>query len=61
MVLGCLGTPSQVAKALSLFFTGVGLFTVGAHFANVNAEPIRARTLARDQMMREYLKKKYGK
>lgn len=40
--------------------TGVALFAAGAHLSYANVGPQRARTLARDEFVMDYLRKKYG-
>ncbi|KAG0475808.1 hypothetical protein HPP92_012649 [Vanilla planifolia] len=53
-------TPKQTATTVLLFSVGVAFFTIGAHLSYVNIGPQRERTLARDNFVREYLRKKYG-
>ncbi|XP_020693644.1 uncharacterized protein LOC110107671 [Dendrobium catenatum] len=53
-------TTKQAATTLLLFSTGVTLFSVGVHLSYANIESQRERTLARDEFVREYLRKKYG-
>ena len=52
--------PRQALVTACLFAAGTALFAAGAHLSYVNVEPQRARTIARDNLLREYLRKKYG-
>ncbi|KAJ0967056.1 hypothetical protein J5N97_023973 [Dioscorea zingiberensis] len=52
--------PRQVAATACVFIAGAALFATGAHLSYVNVEPQRARTIARDNLLREHLRKKYG-
>ncbi|URE22439.1 hypothetical protein MUK42_18116 [Musa troglodytarum] len=47
-------TPKQIAA------TGVALFAAGSHLSYANVGPQRARTLARDEFVMDFLRKKYG-
>jgi hypothetical protein len=54
-------TSRQLLSTTSLFTFGAGLLTFGIHLSYVHIEPQRARTLARDQFVRDYLRKKHDK
>ncbi|KAL5213391.1 hypothetical protein ABZP36_024238 [Zizania latifolia] len=54
-------TPRQLLSTVSLFAFGAGLLAYGVHLSYVHIEPQRARTLARDQFVRDYLRRKYDK
>lgn len=54
-------TPRQLLSTVSLFAAGAGLLAYGAHLSYVHIEPQRARTLARDQFVRDYLRRKHDK
>lgn len=45
---------------IACFLFGAATMAVGAHFSYVNIEPQRARTLARDKLVLDTLRKKYG-
>ncbi|KAG1355215.1 putative Bric-a-brac protein [Cocos nucifera] len=51
--------PKRAATTLICFLTGVALFATGAHLSYVHIAPQQARTRARDEFVREYLRKKY--
>ncbi|CAA7399117.1 unnamed protein product [Spirodela intermedia] len=53
-------TGKQLAVTAGWFLTGLTLFGVGAHLSYVNIAPQQARTKARSDFVREYLRKKYG-
>lgn len=53
-------TPKQIVAAVCIFAAGVAIFAAGAHLSYVNVGPQRARTLARDEFVREHFRKKYG-
>lgn len=53
-------SPKWMASTFGCFAGGTVLFVAGAYFSYVNIEPQRARTLARDQLLKDYLRKKYG-
>ncbi|KAG6538665.1 hypothetical protein ZIOFF_003793 [Zingiber officinale] len=44
-----------MATTLGCFAGGTALFVAGAYFSYVNIEPQRARILARDQLLKDYL------
>lgn len=52
--------PRQAFATVCLFAAGTAFFAAGAHLSYVNVEPQRARTIARDNLLREYLRNKYG-
>ncbi|PIA28151.1 hypothetical protein AQUCO_07200059v1 [Aquilegia coerulea] len=54
-------TPKGLTLTLGLFITGISLFGIGAHLSYVNIAPQQARTKARNDFVREQLKKKSGK
>uniref|UniRef100_A0A0E0CNV0 Proteasome subunit alpha type-2 n=1 Tax=Oryza meridionalis TaxID=40149 RepID=A0A0E0CNV0_9ORYZ len=54
-------TPRQLLSTVALFAFGAGLLAYGVHLSYAHVEPQRARTLARDQFVRDYLKRKYDK
>ncbi|EMS58793.1 hypothetical protein TRIUR3_09616 [Triticum urartu] len=54
-------TPRQLLSTVALFAFGAGLLTYGAHLSYVHIEPQRERTLARDQFVRDYLRRKHDK
>ncbi|RWW54446.1 hypothetical protein BHE74_00038976 [Ensete ventricosum] len=60
--MGCYSplTPKQIAATVCIFVAGAALFAAGAHLSYVNVGPQRARTLARDEFVREHLRRKYG-
>ncbi|KAF1894697.1 hypothetical protein Lal_00020989 [Lupinus albus] len=45
---------------IACFLSSAAIIAIGAHLSYVNVEPQRARTLARDDFVRETLKKKHG-
>lgn len=45
---------------IACFLSGAAILAVGAHLSYVNVAPQRARTIARDNLVKETLKKKYG-
>ncbi|XP_010918400.2 uncharacterized protein [Elaeis guineensis] len=51
--------PKQAATTVICFLTGVALFVTGAHLSYVHIAPQQARTRARDEFVREFLRKKY--
>ncbi|MQL81881.1 hypothetical protein Taro_014353 [Colocasia esculenta] len=53
-------TRKQLAVTAAWFLSGVALFAAGAHLSYVNVAPQQARTKARDDFVRDYLRKKYG-
>ncbi|KAL5710508.1 hypothetical protein ACHQM5_021060 [Ranunculus cassubicifolius] len=54
-------TPKGFTLTAGCFLTGVCLFVYGAHLSHVNVAPQQARTKARNDFVRERLKKKSGK
>ncbi|XP_011627160.1 uncharacterized protein LOC105421431 [Amborella trichopoda] len=59
---GCFPTtPWEKARTAGLFLFGLSLFMVGAHLSSVKMGPEQARIKARSDLLREHLKKKYGK
>ncbi|XP_020085180.1 uncharacterized protein LOC109708023 [Ananas comosus] len=53
-------TGKQALATLCYFGAGAALFAVGAHLSYAHVAPQRARTLARDAFVRDYLRKKRG-
>nr|QEE59959.1 hypothetical protein [Betula platyphylla] len=60
MVLCFPSTPKKLAMTVACFVSGAALFAVGVHLSYVNIAPQQARTKARDDFVRERLRKKYG-
>ncbi|KAI5578122.1 hypothetical protein POPTR_008G011620v4 [Populus trichocarpa] len=54
-------TPKKLAMTIGLFASGAALFALGLHKCYVNIAPQRARIEARNDFVRERLRKKYGK
>lgn len=61
MVVCFEATPKKLAATAALFLTGGALFGYGLHLWYVNAAPQQARIKARNDFVRERLRKKYGK
>ncbi|KAL0362892.1 UNVERIFIED_CONTAM: putative MO25-like protein [Sesamum calycinum] len=61
MVVCFEATPKKLAATAALFLTGGTLFGYGLHLWHVNAAPQQARIKARNDFVRERLRKKYGK
>ncbi|RDX83824.1 hypothetical protein CR513_35208, partial [Mucuna pruriens] len=53
-------TPKKLAMTVAFFLSGAAIFAVGVHLSYVNVAPQQARTKARDELVMETLKKKYG-
>ena len=53
-------TPKKLAMTVGCFIAGVALFAVGVHISYVNIAPQQARTKARNDFVKERLRKKYG-
>ncbi|OIW09484.1 hypothetical protein TanjilG_23767 [Lupinus angustifolius] len=60
MVVCFPSTPKKLAMTIACFLSGAAIIAVGVHLSYLNVEPQRARTLARDNFVRETLKKKHG-
>lgn len=60
MVLCFPSTPKKLAMTIAFFFSGAAIMAVGVHLSYVNVAPQRARTIARDNFVKETLRKKYG-
>ncbi|KNA06203.1 hypothetical protein SOVF_183230 [Spinacia oleracea] len=45
---------------MGFFLGGISLFVVGVHYSYKNVAPQQARTKARSEFVREYLRKKHG-
>lgn len=54
-------TPKKLASTIACFLGGASLFVAGAHLSYVNVAPQQARTKARNEFVKERLRKKYGK
>lgn len=61
MVLCYPSTPKKMASTIACFITGVSLFGYGLHLWHVNIAPQQARIKARNEFVRERLRKKHGK
>ncbi|KAK9209818.1 hypothetical protein WN944_002186 [Citrus x changshan-huyou] len=62
MVSSCFpSTPKKLAMTVGYFIAGAALFAVGLHLSYVNAAPQQARIKARNDFVRERLRKKSGK
>ncbi|XP_043691891.1 uncharacterized protein LOC122642465 [Telopea speciosissima] len=53
-------TPKSLALTVGCFTAGASLFALGAYLSFVNIAPQQARIKARNDFVRERLKKKYG-
>ncbi|KAL8462356.1 hypothetical protein ACS0TY_032607 [Phlomoides rotata] len=60
MVVCFEATPKKIAALAALFVAGGSLFGFGLHMAYVNVAPQQARIKARNDFVRERLRKKYG-
>ncbi|KAG8386055.1 hypothetical protein BUALT_Bualt03G0109200 [Buddleja alternifolia] len=60
MVVCFEATPKKLAATAALFLTGSALFGYGLHLWHVNAAPQQARIKARNEFVRDRLRKKYG-
>lgn len=54
-------TPKKLAMTLACFLGGASIFAIGVHLSYVNVAPQQARTKARNEFVKERLRKKYGK
>ncbi|KAJ4725206.1 Bric-a-brac protein [Melia azedarach] len=54
-------TPKKLAMNVGCFIAGAALFAVGVHISYVNIGPQQARIKARNDFVKERLRKKYGK
>lgn len=54
-------SPSKLAATLTCFFGGASLFAFGIHHSYLNIAPQQARTKARNDFVKDRLRKKYGK
>ncbi|XP_072966552.1 uncharacterized protein [Typha angustifolia] len=54
-------TPKQLGATGCVFVTGVALIAVGTHLSYANVAPQQARTEARRQFLKDYLRKKLDK
>jgi hypothetical protein len=60
MVLCFPSTPKKLAMTVACFASGAALFAVGVYLSYVNVAPQQARTKARNDFVKERLRKKYG-
>ncbi|KAK7328862.1 hypothetical protein VNO77_22988 [Canavalia gladiata] len=60
MVLCFPSTPKKLAMTIACFLSGAAVLTVGAYLSYVNVAPQQARTKARNDLVKETLRKKYG-
>ncbi|OMO83663.1 hypothetical protein CCACVL1_11295 [Corchorus capsularis] len=60
MVLCYPSTPKKLAMTVGCFVAGAGLFAVGMHLSYVYIAPQQARIKARNDFVKERLRKKYG-
>ena len=61
MVLCFPSTPKKLFMTVACFVSGAALFAAGVHLSYVNIAPQQARTKARNDFVKERLRKKYGK
>ncbi|KAL3821093.1 hypothetical protein ACJIZ3_006998 [Penstemon smallii] len=61
MVVCFPSTPKKLAATVSFFLSGAVLFGYGLHLWHVNAAPQQARIKARNEFVRDRLRKKSGK
>ncbi|XAR67400.1 hypothetical protein NMG60_11002144 [Bertholletia excelsa] len=54
-------TPKKLAMTVACFIGGASLFVIGVHLSYVNIAPQQARIKARNDFVKERLRKKYGK
>ncbi|GMN51739.1 hypothetical protein TIFTF001_020881 [Ficus carica] len=54
-------TPKKFATTIGCFLSGAALFALGLHLSYVNVAPQQARIKARNDFVKERLRKKYGK
>ncbi|XP_050913127.1 uncharacterized protein LOC127127893 [Lathyrus oleraceus] len=61
VMVGCFpSTPKKLAMTIACSLSGAVVLAVGMHLSYVNVEPQRARTMARDKLVLDTLRKKYG-
>ncbi|KAL0003516.1 hypothetical protein SO802_017297 [Lithocarpus litseifolius] len=60
MVLCFPSTPKKLLMTVACFVSGAALFAAGVHLSYVNIAPQQARTKARNDFVKERLRKKYG-
>ncbi|CAO2835692.1 unnamed protein product [Amaranthus hypochondriacus] len=53
-------TPGKMAMTVGCFLGGITLFVVGVHYSYKNIAPQQARIKARNDFVREHLRKKHG-
>lgn len=61
MVLCFPSTPKKLAMTVGCFLGGAGLLAIGAYLSHLYIAPQQARTKARDDFVKERLRKKHGK
>lgn len=61
MVVCYPSTPKKLVMTFGCFLAGASLFAVGVHLSYINVAPQQARTKARNDFVKERLRKKYGK
>lgn len=54
-------TPAKLAVTVACFLGSVAMFAYGVHLSYVNIAPQQARTKARNDFVKDRIKKKYGK
>lgn len=54
-------TPKKLASTVTLFLAGASLFGYGLHLWHANIAPQQARIRARNDFVRDRLRKKQGK
>ncbi|KAE8125433.1 hypothetical protein FH972_020240 [Carpinus fangiana] len=60
MVMCFPSTPKKLAMTVACFVSGAALFAIGVHLSYVNVAPQQARTKARNDFVKDRLRKKYG-
>ncbi|KAI4306172.1 hypothetical protein L6164_029473 [Bauhinia variegata] len=60
MVLCFPSTSRKLATSIACFISGAAILAAGMHLSYVNVAPQQARTKARNDFVKETLKKKYG-
>nr|GLL22542.1 hypothetical protein DM860_011616 [Ipomoea trifida] len=54
-------TPAKLAVTVVSFLGSVAMFAYGVHLSYVNIAPQQARTKARNDFVKDRIRKKYGK
>ncbi|KAK1261992.1 hypothetical protein QJS04_geneDACA019515 [Acorus gramineus] len=52
--------PRDLVWSACMFATGLTFFSVGAYLSYINIAPQQARAKARSDMLREYIRRKFG-